>query len=81
VDFSSHSGFYILKASRRIPRGFFLSIAVENSYNSYAYAGNNLQKMIMIFCFSDNERALQVLNEKQIHALDYRAFGMLEAAA
>ena len=48
---------------------------------SYAYAGGNLNKTIMIFCFSDNEKAIKVLTKKHIHALDYRAFGMLEAAA
>jgi hypothetical protein len=35
----------------------------------------------MIFCFSDNDRALEVLVEKRIHALDYMTFDMLEAAA
>jgi hypothetical protein len=35
----------------------------------------------MIFCFSDNDRALQVLTQKHIHALDYLTFDMLEAAA
>lgn len=48
---------------------------------SYAYAGVNLGKTIMIFCFSDNDKAIEILTEKQIHALDYSAFGMLEAAA
>jgi hypothetical protein len=48
---------------------------------SYAYAGNHLGKTIMIFCFSDNDRALQVLTAKRVHALDYLTFDMLEAAA
>lgn len=48
---------------------------------SYAYTGGNLGKTIMIFCFSDNEKAIQVLTKKHIHALDYRDFGTLEAAA
>ena len=48
---------------------------------SYACAGDNLGKTIMIFCFSDNDRALQVLNKKHIHVLDYHRLGMLEAAA
>ena len=48
---------------------------------SYAYAGNHLGKTIMIFCFSDNDRALQILSENHIHALDYLTFDMLEAAA
>jgi hypothetical protein len=48
---------------------------------SYAYAGDNLGKTIMIFCFSDNDKAIQVLRKKHIHALDYHTLGMLEAAA
>ncbi len=48
---------------------------------SYAYAGENLGKIIMIFCFSDNDKAIQVLTKKHIHALDYHTLGMLEAAA
>ena len=48
---------------------------------SYAYAGDNLGKTIMIFCFSDNDKAIQVLGKKHIHALDYHTLGMLEAAA
>lgn len=48
---------------------------------SYAYAGGHLGKTVMIFCFSDNDRALQVLTQKRIHALDYLTFDMLEAAA
>ena len=48
---------------------------------SYACAGDNLGKAIMIFCFSDNDRAIQVLRKKHIHALDYHTLGMLEAAA
>ncbi len=48
---------------------------------SYAYAGNHLGKTVMIFCFSDNDKALQVLAQKRIHALDYLTFDMLEDAA
>jgi len=48
---------------------------------SYAYAGDNLGKTIMIFCFSDNDKAIKVLRKKHIHALDYHTLGMLEAAA
>jgi hypothetical protein len=47
---------------------------------SYAYAGGHLGKTIMIFCFSDNDRALQVLTER-FNVLDYLTFDMLEAAA
>ena len=48
---------------------------------SYAYAGNHLGKTVMIFCFSDNDRAIQLLTEKRIHALDHLTFDMLDAAA
>ncbi len=48
---------------------------------SYAYAGGHLEKTIMIFCFSDNDKAIRILTEKHIHALDYHTFDMLEAAA
>ena len=48
---------------------------------SYAYAGGHLGKTVMIFCFSDNDRALRVLAQKRIHTLDYLTFDMLEAAA
>ena len=48
---------------------------------SYAYAGDNLGKTIMIFCFSDNDKAIQVLRKKHINALDYHPLGMLEAVA
>ena len=48
---------------------------------SYAYAGWNLRKTIMIFCFSDNDKAIKVLSEKHIHALDINTFVMLEDAA
>jgi len=58
-----------------------LKNAEINIKYSYAFAGNNLGKTIMIFCFSDNDRAIQVLNKKHIHALDYHTFGMLEDAA
>jgi len=58
-----------------------LKDAEINIKYSYASAGNNLGKTIMIFCFSDNDRAIQVLTKKHIRALDYHTFGMLEAAA
>jgi hypothetical protein len=58
-----------------------LMAAGINIKYSYAYAGGHLGKTVMIFCFSDNDRALQVLTQKRIHALDYLTFDMLEAAA
>ena len=48
---------------------------------SYACAGVNTGKTIMVFCFSDNDKAIQVLKEKQIRPLEYNSIGMLETAA
>jgi hypothetical protein len=58
-----------------------LMAAEINIRYSYAYAGGKLGKNVMIFSFSDNDKAIQVLTKKQIHAIDYHTFGMLEAAA
>ncbi len=54
--------------------------AEVNIKYSYAYAGGNSGKTIMIFCFSDNDKAIRVLSKKHIHALDCHTLGMLEAA-
>ena len=48
---------------------------------SYAYAGVNQGKTVMVFCFNDNDKAIRVLTEKHIQPLDYNTIGMLEAAA
>jgi hypothetical protein len=48
---------------------------------SYACTGVNAGKTIMIFCFNDNDKAIQVLTEKQIRPLEHSRMGMLEAAA
>ena len=48
---------------------------------SYAYAGDRPGKSVMVFCFSDNDKAVQVLTEKQIRPLDLNSISMLEAAA
>jgi len=48
---------------------------------SYACAGVNTGKTIMVFCFNDNDKAIQVLKEKQIRPLEYNSIGMLETAA
>jgi hypothetical protein len=48
---------------------------------SYACAGGNLGKTAMIFCFNDNDKAIQVLTEKQIRPLEYNRIGIREAAA
>ena len=48
---------------------------------SYAYAGVNQGKTVMVFCFDDNDKAIRVLTEKHIKPLDYNTIGMLEVAA
>ena len=48
---------------------------------SYACAGVKTGKTIMVFCFNDNDKAIQVLKEKQIRPLEYNSIGMLETAA
>ncbi len=48
---------------------------------SYACAGINRGKIVMIFCFNDNDKAIRVLTEKHIQPLDHNTIGMLEAAA
>ena len=53
---------------------------IEIKY-SYAYAGVKPGRRVMVFCFNDNDKAIQVLTEKQIRPLDYKTIGMLEAAA
>ena len=48
---------------------------------SYAYTGDHPGKRVMVFCFNDNDKAIQVLTEKQIRPLDHHSISMLEAAA
>jgi len=48
---------------------------------SYACAGGNQGKTVMVFCFNDNDKAIRVLTEKHIHPLDYNSIGIFEAAA
>ena len=46
----------------------------------YALAGQNSKETVMIFCFSDNDKAIEVLSNKEILPLDSKTFGKLEAA-
>ena len=48
---------------------------------SYATAGIDRGKSVMVFCFSDNDKAIRILTEKHTQPLDYNTIGMLEAAA
>lgn len=45
----------------------------------YAFTGFSSEKAVMIFRFTDNDKAVEVLRKKGVQVLDARAFGMLEA--
>ena len=45
----------------------------------YAFAGPSSGKAIMVFRFSDNDRAIEILRANGVRLLDAKAFGMLEA--
>jgi len=44
----------------------------------YAFTGFSAEKAVMIFRFSDNDKAIKVLQKMGITLLDAKAFGMLE---
>ncbi|UCF93680.1 MAG: amino acid-binding protein [Desulfobacterales bacterium] len=48
---------------------------------SYACAGMNSGTAVMIFCFSDNDQAIEVLRGKNVRLLDFEAFDGFEAAS
>lgn len=45
----------------------------------YAVAGAAAGKAVMIFRFSDNDHAIQILQAHGVHLLDAEAFGMIES--
>ena len=45
----------------------------------YAFIGFAMDKAVMIFRFSDNDRAIEVLRENGVTILDSEAFGILES--
>jgi hypothetical protein len=47
----------------------------------YALAGTSSGKAVMIFRFSDNDRAIEILQRSGIRLLDAEAFGILENQA
>lgn len=47
--------------------------------NMYAFNGSSPGKAIMIFRFSDNDRAIEILQAEGITLLDDRSFGILES--
>lgn len=56
----------------------FLGTRVNVEY-MYAVAGATAGKAVMVFCFSDNDLALDLLRQHGVRLLDAEAFGMLEA--
>jgi len=47
----------------------------------YALAGMDSGKAIMIFHFDDNDKAIEVLTEKEIHLMDRETFNKFAAAS
>jgi hypothetical protein len=47
---------------------------------AYALAGNTTGKATMIFCFSDNDKAIRILTEKKVRLLDFEVHEQLKAA-
>ncbi len=56
----------------------FLETKVNVEY-MYAVAGGKQGKAVMIFRFSDNDRAIEILQANGITLLDAEAFGMVES--
>ena len=46
---------------------------------TYAFVGFHEGRAVMIFRFSDNDRAIQILQENGLKLLDSEAFGILES--
>lgn len=46
----------------------------------YALAGASSGKAVMIFRFSDNDRAIEILKANNVKLLDAEAFGMVESS-
>ncbi|MDP2657320.1 MAG: hypothetical protein Q8O78_02765, partial [Candidatus Deferrimicrobium sp.] len=44
----------------------------------YALAGASSGKAVMVFRFSDNDKAIEILRVNKVRILDAEAFGMLE---
>lgn len=45
---------------------------------AYAFSGFSFGKAVMIFCFSDNDRAIELLRKKGVNLLDAKSFGILD---
>ncbi|NIS62975.1 MAG: amino acid-binding protein [Proteobacteria bacterium] len=47
----------------------------------YAFTGFTSEKAVMVFRFSDNDKAIEILRKNGIRLLDAKVFGMLENAS
>ena len=47
--------------------------------NMYAFHGTSPGKAVMIFRFSDNDKAIEILQQHGVTLLDAKAFGILES--
>ena len=56
----------------------YLRDAKINVTYTYAFVGFSPGKAVMIFRFSDNDKAIEVLQREGVHLLDAESFGMLE---
>jgi hypothetical protein len=45
----------------------------------YAFIGFSQGQAVMIFRFSDNDKAIEVMQANKVNLLDAKAFGILEA--
>lgn len=57
--------------------GLFLGTKVNVQY-MYALAGATSEKAVMVFRFSDNELAIELLQRNNVKLLDAKEFGILE---
>lgn len=55
-----------------------LTEANVNVMYMYAFIGMAANNAVMIFRFSDNDKAIEVLQKNGVHILDAKAFGILE---
>ncbi|MEW6259259.1 MAG: amino acid-binding protein [Thermodesulfobacteriota bacterium] len=55
-----------------------LTEANINVMYMYAFIGMSANNAVMIFRFSDNDNAINVLQKNGVHILDAKAFGILE---
>lgn len=58
----------------------FLGTGVNVEY-MYAVAGATQGKAVMVFCFNDNDLAIDIMQKNGVRLLDAAAFGILETQA